>query len=29
MMIKTVLKTEIPGAKLLNRGKVRDIYDAR
>jgi len=23
-----VLKTKIPGAKLLNRGKVRDIYDA-
>lgn len=23
-----VLKTEIPGAKLFNRGKVRDIYEA-
>ena len=23
-----VLRTEIPGATLLNRGKVRDIYDA-
>lgn len=27
-MSKVVLKTDIPGAKLLNRGKVRDIYDA-
>ncbi|GAB4341125.1 MAG: phosphoribosylaminoimidazolesuccinocarboxamide synthase [Calditrichia bacterium] len=27
-MSKLVLKTEIPGAKLLSRGKVRDIYDA-
>ena len=27
-MKNVVLKTEIPGAKLLNRGKVRDIYDA-
>lgn len=27
-MANVVLKTEIPGAKLLNRGKVRDIYDA-
>ena len=27
-MQDVVFKTEIPGAKLLNRGKVRDIYDA-
>ena len=27
-MANVVLKTDIPGAKLLNRGKVRDIYDA-
>jgi phosphoribosylaminoimidazole-succinocarboxamide synthase len=27
-MSDVILKTEIPGAKLLNRGKVRDIYDA-
>lgn len=27
-MAKPVLKTEIPGATLLSRGKVRDIYDA-
>jgi len=27
-LANVVLKTEIPGAKLLNRGKVRDIYDA-
>lgn len=27
-MKNVVLKTDIPGAKLLNRGKVRDIYDA-
>ena len=26
-MQKIIFKTEIPGAKLLNRGKVRDIYD--
>ena len=22
-----LLKTEIPGVKLVNRGKVRDVYD--
>lgn len=27
-MVKVVMKTEIPDAKLLNRGKVRDIFDA-
>ena len=27
-MSKVVLKSEIPGAKLLNRGKVRDLYEA-
>lgn len=27
-MAEVILKTEIPGARLLNRGKVRDIYDA-
>jgi phosphoribosylaminoimidazole-succinocarboxamide synthase len=27
-MADVILKTEIPGAKLINRGKVRDIYDA-
>jgi phosphoribosylaminoimidazole-succinocarboxamide synthase len=27
-MQDVVFKTEIPGAKLLSRGKVRDIYDA-
>ena len=27
-MTKVVLKTEIPGTVLINRGKVRDIYDA-
>ena len=27
-MQEVVFKTEIPGAQLLNRGKVRDIYDA-
>lgn len=28
MFPEVVLKTDIPGATLLNRGKVRDIYDA-
>ncbi len=28
MFPDVVMKTEIPGATLLNRGKVRDIYDA-
>lgn len=28
-MTKEVLTTEIPGLKLLNRGKVRDIYEVR
>ena len=27
-MVDVIIKTEIPGAKLLSRGKVRDIYDA-
>ena len=27
-MADVILKTEIPGSKLINRGKVRDIYDA-
>ncbi len=27
-MSKVILKTEIPDGRLLNRGKVRDIYDA-
>ncbi len=27
-MTKVVMKTEIPGATLVSRGKVRDIYDA-
>jgi phosphoribosylaminoimidazole-succinocarboxamide synthase len=27
-MNKVVMKTNIPGARLINRGKVRDIYDA-
>jgi phosphoribosylaminoimidazole-succinocarboxamide synthase len=27
-MTKVVMQTNIPGARLINRGKVRDIYDA-
>jgi phosphoribosylaminoimidazole-succinocarboxamide synthase len=27
-MTKVVMQTDIPGARLINRGKVRDIYDA-
>ena len=27
-MFKIVMETDIPGARLINRGKVRDIYDA-
>ena len=27
-MTEVIIKTDIPAVKLLNRGKVRDIYDA-
>ncbi|NOQ96940.1 MAG: phosphoribosylaminoimidazolesuccinocarboxamide synthase, partial [Calditrichae bacterium] len=27
-MTEVIIKTDIPGVKLLSRGKVRDIYDA-